>query len=116
MKALKTFYDECIASKIAQCDRKAKIMDRPNCSKAHAELRRTQAVFFEDRKEQLIEEMVRKNIGRDLARINAFLIESFLAFYPERAYSNDCAPAFDETKKSLHSPGLCAESSNRESL
>ena len=88
MKHLALFYEECICSKIRQCDlRAARISSRSHCSRRRAEINRAQAAYFEDNKERLIESMLRNGVGRDLAKINKSLIKAFVAAFPARAFS-----------------------------
>lgn len=90
MKSLETFYEQCIESKIVQCELKARANGRSYCSRKYAEQKQALATFFEDRKERLIQEMVKENLGMDLSRINSFLnLSFFLAFPTKHYYSNN---------------------------
>lgn len=88
MKHLAVFYDECICSKIRQCDlRAARINGRSHCSRRRAEINLAQAAFFEDQKERLIESMLQNGVGKDLTKINKALIKAFVDAFPARAFS-----------------------------
>jgi len=88
MKPLEIFYDESIRNKILKCDLKASQLKRGlHCLKHQAEISRAQAAFFEDNKEQLIQQMLTHGVGRDLAKINASLMIAFVRVFPARAFS-----------------------------
>lgn len=87
MKQLETFYDECIEIKIMQCDLKALPLNgRPHCTRRLAERKLAQAVFLEDRKNQLIKDMIEAKVGRDLSCIGSFLNRSFEDSFPEAVF------------------------------
>jgi hypothetical protein len=88
MKPIEIFYDECIGSKIRQCDMRAsRITHKTHCVRRRAEINRAQAAFYEDNKDRLIQKMMRNGVGRDLTKINASLIEAFLQVFPAKTFS-----------------------------
>ncbi len=74
-----TFYRMQIDGKIAQCERKAAMLGNTAGNNARASAKRAceQAEFYRSRKDELVREMVRLNIGSRPAKVNHFLIESF---------------------------------------
>lgn len=87
MKPLHVFYDECIRTKIRQCDlRASRITCRSRCAKRRAEISRAQAAFFEDNMDELIQKMLANGVGRNLAKINASLIKAFIETFPNDVF------------------------------
>lgn len=83
MKALKVFYDECIESKIRQCElRSNNVHGRSGCIRRRAEINRALATYIEDHRAELIEEMLQSGVERDLGRINAALLKAFWSAFP----------------------------------
>jgi hypothetical protein len=83
MKPIEAFYRECIDTKIAHCEIKAsRLKKKSHCTQPQADLKRTQAFFFEEQKENLVQELVKSKVGRDLEKINAFLNQAFFSRFP----------------------------------
>lgn len=88
MKPLKVFYDECIQSKIRQCElRSNNIRSRSGCIRRRAEINRALATYIEDHRAELIEDMLHSGVERDLGKINAALLKAFWSVFPIDAFT-----------------------------
>ena len=89
MNAMEQFYSECINSKIAQCEHEAeKINADAHCNKHHYEVMRAQAIFFDDRKEELVRAMLDRNLGPNVEAVDNFLLNCFVTGFASAATVN----------------------------
>lgn len=97
MTPSESFYRDYINREITLCDRQAsRITSKNPCLRQHAEVKRVQAAFYEDHKEELIDEMVRYNLETDVGKIHSFLAESFInTFCRKRCFQPFSSPMED---------------------
>ncbi len=87
MKPLRVFYEECIQSKIRQCElRSNNVRGRSGCVRRRAEINRAMAIYIEDNRAELIETMLNGGVDRDLRKINAALLKAFWRVFPISAF------------------------------
>jgi len=88
MKPLQVFYEECIQSKIRQCElRSNNVRGKSGCIRRRAEINRAMAAYIEDNRADLIETMLNSGVERDLRKINAALLKAFWSMFPLRAFA-----------------------------
>lgn len=73
-----SFYRECVQKKIESCERKAAHVDSegPNLRRC-GEDSVAQATFYRQNQEELVKDMMGKNIGERRAAVNHFLIKAY---------------------------------------
>ena len=75
---LELYYNDCITKKIVNCERIASMKNHKNSSMTSlVEMRSAQAKFYRKHREELVQEMVARNIGREPHKIDHFLIIKF---------------------------------------
>jgi hypothetical protein len=75
---LETLYGNYLDKKIDTCQLKAARIDAGSaCVRRSAQLGQLQANFYQAHREQLVREMVTREIGTDKHQIDHFLIKSF---------------------------------------
>jgi hypothetical protein len=80
----KSYYHSAITKKIAQCEQVASMRTRtPACIKHAAKIRRVQAEFYKAYREELVAEMVRRNIRPEPYRVDYFLTTAFFDIFYE---------------------------------
>lgn len=88
MKPLRVFYEECILSKIRQCElRSNSVRGSSGCIRRRAEINRAMATYLEDNKAELIDVMLNNGVGTDLRKINIALSKAFWSLFPVNAFS-----------------------------
>ncbi len=78
-----SYYGDCISKKIAQCELVASMGGgTPASVKRCAEIRRLQADFYKAHRDELVAEMVRRNIAPEPYKVDYFLTTAFFdTFY-----------------------------------
>jgi hypothetical protein len=78
-----SYYSDCITKKIAQCEQVASMASgTPVSIKRCGEIRRLQAEFYKTHREELVTEMVRRNIAPEPYKVDFFLTTAFFdTFY-----------------------------------
>jgi hypothetical protein len=72
------FYKSCLEQKIAQCQRKARLVhSRGDHLKAYGEKSREKAVFYQENKERLVESMVDQGIPKKQYKIDYVLLHTY---------------------------------------
>jgi len=80
---MKKYYEDCIAEKIAKCQSKIDMeKSRSKNLRLNAAIAAEKARFLSLNLDMLVEEMVEKNIGRKVYKIDVFLNKKF--FYDNR--------------------------------
>jgi hypothetical protein len=75
---LELYYNDCITKKIVNCKRIASAENHSSSSMVRlVEMRSAQAKFYRKHREELVKEMVERNIGREPHKIDHFLITKF---------------------------------------
>jgi hypothetical protein len=75
---LELYYSDCITKKIVNCKRIASSKNHSSSSMVRlVEMRSAQARFYRKHREELVREMVARNIGREPHKIDHFLITKF---------------------------------------
>ena len=75
---LELYYNDCISKKIFNCERIASAKNHTNpCMVRLVEMRSAQAQFYKEHREELVREMVTRNIGTEPHKIDHFLITKF---------------------------------------
>ena len=75
---LKLYYNDCITKKIANCERIASAKNNKNpCMVRLVQMRSAQAKFYKKHREELVKEMVARNIGTEQHKIDYFLTTKF---------------------------------------
>ena len=78
MSGLEMYYHDFITKKIVNCERIASMNNHVNsCMVSLVEMRSAQARFYRKHREELVREMVARNIGREPHKIDHFLITKF---------------------------------------
>ena len=76
------YYNDCITKKIAQCEVVSSMASwTPASVKRCAEIRRLQADFYRTHRDELIAEMVRRNIAPEPYKVDYFLTTSFFDMF-----------------------------------
>lgn len=74
----KTFYNNCIDKKIAQCELKASRADTNfPCMKECAQRAAARANYYRTHRKLLVQEMERQNLGQKAHKVDHFLNKSF---------------------------------------
>jgi len=80
MSQLELYYNDCITKKIVNCERIASTKNhKSSCMVRLVEMRSAQAKFYSKHREELVKEMVARNIGTEPHKIDHFLITKFQA-------------------------------------
>ncbi|MGD8372098.1 MAG: hypothetical protein PVF76_03565 [Syntrophobacterales bacterium] len=75
---LESYYNDCVTKKIANCKRIASTSTGKSSSMIRlVEIRTAQAKFYRNHREELVKEMVARNIGKKQYKIDYFLITKF---------------------------------------
>jgi hypothetical protein len=79
----KSYYNDSISNKIAQCEQFVeRAKGTPVSIERDAKIRRLQAEFYKTHREELVREMVRRNIALKPYRVDYFLTTAFFdTFY-----------------------------------
>jgi hypothetical protein len=78
MTQLEAYYNECITKKIVNCQRIASMENHNNpCFNRLVKMRCCQAKFYRKHREELVREMIARNIGKKPHKIDYFLITKF---------------------------------------
>ena len=78
MSQLKFYYYDCITEKIANCERIASMKNHKNsCMVQLVEMRSAQAKFYRNHMNELVKEMIARNIGTEPHKIDHFLVTKF---------------------------------------
>ena len=78
MSQLEFYYNDHITKKIVNCKRIASAKNHSNpCMIRLAEMRSAQANFYRKHREELVKEMVARNIGKEPWKIDHFLVTKF---------------------------------------
>jgi len=78
MSQLQFYYYDCITEKIVNCERIASMKNHKNsCMLQLVEMRSAQAKFYRSHMQELVEEMIARNIGTEPHKIDHFLITKF---------------------------------------
>ena len=75
---LELYYNDCITKKIANCERIASAKNHKSpCMVRLVVMRSAQAKFYKKHREEIVKEMVARNIGKEPHKIDYFLITKF---------------------------------------
>lgn len=78
MSQLELYYNDCITKKIVNCKRIASEKNHSSPSMIRlVEMRSAQAEFYKKYREELVKEMVARNIGKERWKIDHFLVTKF---------------------------------------
>lgn len=78
MTQLEAYYNECITKKIVDCQRIASMENHNNpCFNRLVKMRCCQAKFYGKHREELVKEMIARNIGTKPHKIDYFLVTKF---------------------------------------
>ncbi|MGA7878011.1 MAG: hypothetical protein WCA08_20300 [Desulfoferrobacter sp.] len=78
------FYNTCIDNKIAQCESKLLLNDsRSNTLCNYAHLNQTKAEFYENNRDELVQQMVEEDITMKPHRVDYFLNKAFFDQLPD---------------------------------
>ncbi len=78
MAQLEAYYNEYITNKIVNCQRIASMENHNNpCFNRLIKMRCCQAKFYRKHREELVKEMIARNIGKKPHKIDYFLVTKF---------------------------------------